>query len=157
MYFRERLRRLPRGRFIEVGAGQGIVSKTLLDLGWSGRAYDLNAQSLAAAAELNRRAVAEGRYELEQRDWLAAPASEPVDLVVSCMVLEHFADADEARYLERCRAALKPGGHGVLSCRAARTTGAWRMTSRAISGATRSRACSTASRHRACACNTWRA
>ena len=114
MYFRERLRRLPRGRFIEVGAGQGIVSKTLLDLGWSGRAYDLNAQSLAAAAELNRRAVAEGRYELEQRDWLAAPASEPVDLVVSCMVLEHFADADEARYLERCRAALKRGGHGVL-------------------------------------------
>jgi hypothetical protein len=30
------------------------------------------------------------------------------------MVLEHLADADEARYLERCRKALKPQGHGVL-------------------------------------------
>jgi len=114
MYFRERLRVLSRGRFIEVGAGQGIVSKTLLDLGWSGRAYDLNAQSLAVAAELNRLAVSQGRYALEQRDWLDVAPAEPVDLVVSCMVLEHFADADEARYLERCRAALKPGGHGIL-------------------------------------------
>src|SRR5260221_8093986 len=97
MYFRGRLRVLPRGRFIEVGAGQGIVSKTLLDVGWRGRAYDLNAQSLAVAAELNRLAVSQGRYALEQRDWLDVAPAEPVDLVVSCMVLGHFADADEPR------------------------------------------------------------
>jgi SAM-dependent methyltransferase len=114
MYFRERLRALPHGRFIEVGAGQGIVSKTLLDLGWNGRAYELNAQALAAAAALNRTAVSQGRYELEQRDWLDAPDPEPVELVASCMVLEHLADADVARYLERCRRALKRGGTGVL-------------------------------------------
>ena len=82
--------------------------------GWSGRAYDLNAQSLAAAAQLNRLAVSEGRYQLEQRDWLEVATTEPVDLVVSCMVLEHLAEADEARYLEHCRRALKPRGLGVL-------------------------------------------
>jgi SAM-dependent methyltransferase len=114
MYFRERLRALPQGRFIEVGAGQGIVSKTLLDLGWSGRAYELNRDALAAAAELNRAALGEGRYRLEQRDWLDAADTEPVDLVASCMVMEHLADADEARYLERCRKVLKRGGAGVL-------------------------------------------
>lgn len=114
MYFRERLRALPRGRFVEVGAGQGIVSKTLLDLGWRGRAYELNADALAAAAELNRAALSEGRYELEPRDWLGAADTERADLVASCMVLEHLADADEARYLERCRTALKRGGKGVL-------------------------------------------
>jgi 2-polyprenyl-3-methyl-5-hydroxy-6-metoxy-1,4-benzoquinol methylase len=113
MYFRERLRALPRGRFIEIGAGQGIVSKTLLDLGWRGRAYELNRDALAAAAELNQAAVREGRYQLEARDWLDAD-TEPVDLVASCMVLEHLAEADEARYLERCRQALKRGGTGVL-------------------------------------------
>ena len=32
----ERLRSVSGGRFIEVGAGQGIVSKTLLDLGGAG-------------------------------------------------------------------------------------------------------------------------
>jgi SAM-dependent methyltransferase len=114
MYLKERLRSVGGGRFIEVGAGQGIVSKTLLDLGWSGRAYDLNAQSLAMAARLNRLAVSEGRYELEQRDWLEIATTEPVDLVVSCMVLEHLDQAGEARYLENCRRALKPNGLGVL-------------------------------------------
>jgi 2-polyprenyl-3-methyl-5-hydroxy-6-metoxy-1,4-benzoquinol methylase len=114
MYFRERLRALPHGRFIEVGAGQGIASKTLLDLGWSGRAYELNRDALAAAAELNQAALSEGRYQLEQRDWLEAVDTESVDLVASCMVLEHLADADEARYLERCRKVLKRGGAGVL-------------------------------------------
>jgi SAM-dependent methyltransferase len=114
MYFRERLRALSCGRFVEVGAGQGIVSKTLLDLGWSGRAYDLNADALAAAARLNRLAVSRGRYELERRDWLDVADTEAVDLVASCMVLEHLADVDEARYLERCRVTLKRGGKGVL-------------------------------------------
>lgn len=114
MYFRERMRALPPGRFVEVGAGAGVVSKTLLDLGWSGRAYDLNGESLALAAGLNRAALDAGRYAVQERDWLAAADAEPVDLVVSCMVLEHLADADEARYLRRCRAVLKPGGAGVL-------------------------------------------
>ena len=60
MYFRERLRRLAPGRFVEVGAGQGVVSRTLLDFGWRGRAYDLNGEALAAAAELNRAALSRG-------------------------------------------------------------------------------------------------
>jgi hypothetical protein len=30
------------------------------------------------------------------------------------MVLEHLSDADEARYLRRCRAVLKQGGTGIL-------------------------------------------
>jgi methylase of polypeptide subunit release factors len=86
MYFKERLRTLPRGSFVEVGVGQGVVSKTLLDLGWRGRAYDLNAESLAVSAEVNRAAVFEGRYGVEQRDWLDTGNAEPVDLVVSCII-----------------------------------------------------------------------
>ena len=58
---------------------------------------------------LNQAAVSAGRYQLEQRDWLEAQDAEPADLVASCMVLEHLAEADEARYLERCRKALKRG------------------------------------------------
>src|SRR6266513_2550756 len=114
MYFKERLRALSRGRFVEVGVGRGGVSKTLLDLGWSGRAYDVKAESLAVAAEVNRAAVSQGRYAVEHRDWLDAADAESVDLVVSCMVLEHLSDADAARCLERCRHVLNPGGSGVL-------------------------------------------
>jgi SAM-dependent methyltransferase len=114
MYFKERLRALPPGRFVEVGAGQGIVSRTLLELGWSGTAYDLNGASLEVAAQLNRPAVAAGRLDVIERDWFDAAPSEPVDLIVSCMVLEHMSDADEGRYFEHCKAALRPGGSGVL-------------------------------------------
>jgi SAM-dependent methyltransferase len=114
MYLKERLRDVPPGRFVEVGAGQGIVSKTLLDLGWNGCAFDLNGESLAIAAQVNRAAVAEGRYRVAERDWLQAESGEPVDLVISCMVLEHMAQADESRYFERCKATLNAGGRGLL-------------------------------------------
>ncbi len=110
MYFRERLRALPPGRFVEVGAGQGIVSRTLLDLGWSGSAYDMNGESLKIAAQVNRSAISEGRYRVIERDWLDAERAEPADLIVSCMVIEHMADVDESRYFERCKSALRPGG-----------------------------------------------
>jgi SAM-dependent methyltransferase len=114
MYLKERLRGVPAGRFVEVGAGQGIVSRTLLDLGWSGDAYDLNGESLAFAGEVNRVAVSERRYRVVERDWLECTGEEAVGLVVSCMVLEHMDDADEARYFERCKSLLLPGGIGVL-------------------------------------------
>jgi SAM-dependent methyltransferase len=114
MYFKERLQKLPRGHFVEVGAGQGIVSKTLLDLGWSGSAYDLNDESLAVASEVNRPAVSEGRYRVVHRNWLDTQPEAPSDLVVSCMVIEHLDDTDEGRYFERVRNGLAPGGTGVL-------------------------------------------
>jgi SAM-dependent methyltransferase len=114
MYFKERLRRLRPGSFVDVGAGQGIVSRALLELGWSGSAYDLNSESLAIAAQINRRAVSEGRYRLVEGDWLDDAHAEPVDLIVSSMVVEHLADADESRYFERCRSMLRQGGTGVL-------------------------------------------
>lgn len=114
MYLKERLRGTPAGTFVEVGAGQGIVSRTLLDLGWKGTAYDLNADSLEVAARVNADAVAEGRYTTRHGNWLDERGGGKTDLVVSCMVLEHLDDAQEARYLERCREVLRPGGLGVL-------------------------------------------
>lgn len=114
MYFKERLRQRSPGRFVEVGAGQGVVSKTLLDLGWRGCAYDLNGESLAVARELNREAADAGRFRTENRDWLGVPPDAEADLVVSCMVIEHLDDANEGRYFERVRESLAPGGTGVL-------------------------------------------
>lgn len=114
MYLQERLRDTRPGTFVEVGAGQGIVSRTLLALGWKGRAYDLNPASLEVAEQVNADAVAAGRYATRHANWLDEADSEPADLVISCMVLEHLDDAAEARYLQRCREVLRPGGKGVL-------------------------------------------
>lgn len=114
MYFRERLRALPPGEFVEVGAGQGIVSRTLLEEGWRGTAYDLNRAALEVAARVNRDAVAQARYSTRHRDWLDDETAPAADLIVSCMVLEHLDDVAEARYLERCRQLIRADGRGVL-------------------------------------------
>src|ERR1700733_589228 len=103
MYLKERLARLAPGRFVEIGCGQGYISKILLDLGWHGVGYDLNADSLQHAGSLNAQAIADGRYCLKHENWLTddSPA-EKSDLVISSLVLEHMDDNDEAAYIRRC-------------------------------------------------------
>jgi SAM-dependent methyltransferase len=114
MYVRERMRRLPPGTFIEVGCGRGTLSKLLLDLGWCGRAYDLNPAAVDAALRLNANAVSEHRYEAHVADWLTIQDDGLANIVVSSMVLEHLTENAEAAYFERARAVLGSGGLAVL-------------------------------------------
>lgn len=114
MYFKRRLRTLRPGHFIEIGVGDGRLSRLLLDLGWTGTGYDLNGEALAVAADLNRLKVESGRYSLHQEDWLAAPVTTRADLILSCMVVEHLPELDERRYFDQCAAALAPGGRAIL-------------------------------------------
>lgn len=114
MYFTERMQELQPGIFVEVGAGRGHLSNSLLGLGWEGSAYELNPESTAIAADVNRSAVEARRFNLINSDWLGAESGDKVDLIVSSMVLEHLSDIDEHRYFDRCRMLLKPSGTGVL-------------------------------------------
>lgn len=114
MYLRERLRKVRLGRFIEIGTGQGQLSAALLDLGWSGSGYELNSQSIAAAAQNNRSAIDAGRYQLLGQDWLSLANKDQVDLIASSMVIEHLDDTDEQRYFARCRDQLGAQGLGIL-------------------------------------------
>lgn len=99
LYLGERLRRIPAGRFIEVGVGTGDISRLLMRHGWRGIGYELNPASADIARARN---VGHG-YDVKVMDWLTAPLDEPADLVISSMVLEHLPDAQEAEYLRRAR------------------------------------------------------
>lgn len=114
MYLKERLKRKNPGRFVEVGVGQGVLSRLLLKLGWEGKGYDLNPEALEKARRLNRDAVDAGRYQLRHADWLRASDQEPVDLIISCMVLEHLNETDERRYVSACQARLKDNGSAIV-------------------------------------------
>jgi len=114
MYLKERLCRVQPGSFVEVGAGRGHVSACLLALGWQGTGYEPDPESASAARETNRDAIAAGRYRVVEGSWLSASPGPKVDLVLSSMVLEHLSDADELRYLQRCREVLAPGGTAIL-------------------------------------------
>lgn len=114
MYLKERLSARRPGTFVEVGVGSGHISRLLVDLGWRGIGYDLSGEALARAEAVLAPELATGRMALQEGNWLEAADGEPVDLVISSMVIEHLSDADEARYFARCRAALAPGGRAAL-------------------------------------------
>lgn len=110
LYFRERIRRRPPGRFVEIGVGRGHLSRLLLRLGWDGIGFDVSADAVHAAAATNAQAIGAGRYDLRHDDWLRSDEEFAAQLVVSSMVLEHLDDADEARYFEHAAATLADGG-----------------------------------------------
>jgi SAM-dependent methyltransferase len=114
MYFKERLKGKKPGNFIEVGVGQGNLSKLLLEAGWKGTGYELNPESIQKALQVNRAAVARGQYEVKKSDWLKSRHKQKADLIVSSMVIEHLNPRDERRYFQKARGILKAGGTMAL-------------------------------------------
>lgn len=114
MYLKERLRGLTPGRFVEIGVGQGFLSKLLLDQGWTGVGFDLNPESIVNAKDLNQHHIAQERYRLVAADWMNLEAADPVDLIISSMVLEHLDEPDEVAYLKKCRGSITDSGLVVL-------------------------------------------
>lgn len=112
MYLEERLRQLPPGRFVEVGPGSGEITRVLLERGWQGRSYDLEGRTITALRERFGEQIAERRFDALNEDFLAAqpgPADQ-VDLVISCMVMEHMDDDAESRFMRVAGRVLKPSG-----------------------------------------------
>jgi SAM-dependent methyltransferase len=112
-YVRKRLRHLSPGQFVEVGLGQGVLTRLLLDLGWSGVGWDLDAEVMRDAATRHASDLRTGRLELHTGDWLTGGADRPVDLVLSSMVLEHLTEEDVSRYFALAASVLRPGGLAV--------------------------------------------
>ena len=113
MYIKDRLRPLAGKRFFDVGAGNGLVSSCLLELGLSGTGFDLNATACENNAALNKDAIATGRYRIENADFLRTPVSDRADLIISSMMLEHLRTDEVDAYFERCRSVQAPGGRIV--------------------------------------------
>jgi len=116
LYLKERLRRIKPGYFLEVGCGRGYVSKVLLDLGWYGIGYDLNPKSLDYALSLNHTAVSTGRFRVKNQNFfnIEGSSSPKFDLIISCMVLEHFNDDEELAYFEQVKNLLTFNGRTIL-------------------------------------------
>lgn len=110
MYLEERLRALPPGRFIEIGPGSGEITQLLLDRGWQGRSYDLELRTIDKLSVRFEQEIAARRFRAINEDFLAAGSAEKVDLVISCMVMEHFDDQAESRFMQVAADALEPLG-----------------------------------------------
>lgn len=109
MYLKERISKVKPGRFVEIGAGAGHISHLLLSLGWRGKAYDLSQTTGQSLRERFASQIASGSYDVVVGDWLAAPP-EPSDLVISCMVMEHFDDEGQRAFISHGRNCLTVEG-----------------------------------------------
>jgi SAM-dependent methyltransferase len=115
MYLGERLRGIPPGRFIEIGPGGGEITHRLLQAGWTGTVYDL---AEGTANRLKQRfavEIASGRLTVLVGDFLAAPRDQeaPVDLVISCMVMEHLDEVAQRSFMACAQSRLNAGGRMI--------------------------------------------
>jgi SAM-dependent methyltransferase len=114
MYLRERLQGISPGRFIEVGPGNGVITRLLLDLGWQGESFDLDPLTIAGLREHFAPEIAAKRYRPVCEDVLSLPERQgDADLVISCMVMEHMGDSAERRFMRKAAGLLRPGGRMI--------------------------------------------
>ncbi len=102
MYLRERLRNIEPGCFIEIGPGSGEVTNLLLELGWVGVSYDLEPRTVELLKNRFSRVIFEGRFNAKNEDYLSIDANSEVkvDLIISCMVMEHLSDDLENKFMK---------------------------------------------------------
>lgn len=108
-YLNERLGKMKPGCFIEIGPGTGEITKLLLNLGWTGSSYDIDENTIAGLRSRFALEISDQSYNPVNSDYLLSPAPDKkVDLVISCMVMEHL--ADELAFMQKSRECLKTDG-----------------------------------------------
>lgn len=101
--------------FIEVGVGDGMLSRRLLDRGMSGLGLDFSPSAVAYATATLSDYIADNRYVLLQRDlWdIGTFDLSKVDIGLSMMVLEHV--EDDLGFLRALQRRVRAGGHVIVS------------------------------------------
>jgi 2-polyprenyl-3-methyl-5-hydroxy-6-metoxy-1,4-benzoquinol methylase len=106
------LARLPKGKLVDVGCGDGEMLQFAIQMGWDGFGLELDSQAISAVRKKGI-TILEGGYEtLDNYPSL-------FDCIICSHVLEHVHDPIAA--LEKMKLALKPGGVLLLSCPNARS------------------------------------
>jgi SAM-dependent methyltransferase len=97
------------GRFLEIGAGTGHLTRSFLERGFTGTCYDLGAESRA----ILRKNLSSFAGMVDVVDSLADVEAGSFDYVLAFEVLEHIqADSEALRLWVRF---LKPGGRVLIS------------------------------------------
>ena len=111
MFLQERLNMLSPGRFIEIGPGSGEITNLLLENGWRGTSFDLETATIDTLKIRFKAQIERGDFSVRNDDFITAePGETKVDLVISCMVMEHLDSEDELKYMQQAAKCLAAGG-----------------------------------------------
>jgi len=117
LYLREQLtlkKKQGKKKFIEVGAGNGFISKIFLDLGFEGCGYDLNISACENNRSINSQHTRSGKYKVFNKDFIDDKEILQTDIVISCMVIEHLPNEKLSNYIDKCKKVLKEEGTIIL-------------------------------------------
>ena len=112
LYIKKRLNKYvkPSMKFVELGAGNGNISKILLDNGLIGVGYDLSDVACSLNYEKNKTYIDANRYQVKNEDFFDASNSDQVDIIISSHVLEHMPSDLVNCYFEKCKSIIGPEG-----------------------------------------------
>ena len=112
--FRDILKDRKGRTFIDVGCGTGVMSKVLLETGFTGYGVDFSERAVSVARASLRKYIDEGAYILHLGDVLTLPKEfAKVDVAISCMVMEHV--EDDVEFIKKLTQFVRPGGAIVLA------------------------------------------
>jgi SAM-dependent methyltransferase len=114
LYVRERLKKLKPKSFCEIGSGNGHISRIFLEKNIPGIAYDLNTSACRNNTALNKKYINTGMYQVINDNFFQHIGKKTFDLIISCMVIEHFAPEAVDQYFSVCKNALNVGGSIVI-------------------------------------------
>ncbi len=112
MYLQERLQSIQPGRFVEIGPGSGEITRLLLENGWVGSSYDIEEKTINALKLRFEKEIKDNRYKPINEDYLSSHAKQEmkVDLVISCMVMEHLSEDAQISYMNISKEHLNQNG-----------------------------------------------
>ncbi|GAB4199123.1 MAG: hypothetical protein Fur0023_01160 [Bacteroidia bacterium] len=118
LYLRERIKYLNRNssvkRFLEIGSGNGYVSRVLLQLGLSGIGVDLNDTACENNNKLNRDYILKNQYQVINDDFISVNFEGKFDIIISCMVIEHLEYLDLEKFILKAKHLLSEKGVLIL-------------------------------------------
>jgi len=110
MYLKERVNKNNWKSFLEIGSGNGYISRILLKKGMSGVGCDLNESACQNNKVLNREFIDSNKYQVFHQDFIELDASQKFDLIISCMVIEHLETSELENFVQKCKELLNPNG-----------------------------------------------
>ncbi len=114
MYLKRRLNlwAKPGMRFLEMGAGNGAISRILLDHGLEGLALDLNGEACQANRLRNQDYIDQGQFEVRAEDFFSL-AEDTFDIIITSHVIEHLPNDLLYKYFEKCQSLLGSQGRVI--------------------------------------------
>jgi len=112
MYIKARIREMPDSyeTFCEIGSGNGVISNIFLEHGYRGFSYEINPESCKINNHLNNGYIQNSNYEIKNMDFLADKIDNKVDVIITCMVIEHLPDEKVSQFFTHCRSILNKNG-----------------------------------------------